>query len=445
MQQPVGRHRAAAVGGAVAGEVGEPPAGLLHDHEQRREVPEGDDRLGRDVGRALGDEDVLQKSPKPRVRQTRWASASNSSCSPYSLPPLDVAVAELRVLERRATFDTRIGAPSANAPPPRTAHQRVPERGRGHDADAQLAVLLEREQRRPDRHAADVVLGAVDRVDDPPAAASRPRCRTPRRGPRRPGRAACQPVADQLLGRVVGLGDRGEVGLGLDLQVVRAEAAQRDLVGVGGELEGEGEIGVDAATLVGWCHGASDERCGMLDAIARRCPCSRSPRRRHRSWSSAVGADARRVRRRLGQGEQPAPVDDHARASTHRRRRFAERRDRRPPCPRRRRPPRRHRTTVGTCGNQTDAIVAAINGADARRARTRAPVSSRCRRCRIAASSPIWAAAQIVPEPRRRDRPRYTVVLQRIGALWNVMDVGDVGHSGCDAPSEIRSDLGLGC
>ena len=65
-----------------------------------------------------------------------------------------------------------------------------------------------------------------------------------------PGRACGEPVADQLLGRVVGLGDGREVGLGLDLQVVRAKPTERDLVGEGNKLEGEGEIGVDAATLV---------------------------------------------------------------------------------------------------------------------------------------------------------------------------------------------------
>ena len=58
VQQPVGRYRAPAVGGAVPGEIGEPAAGLLDDHEQRREIPERHDGLGRDVGRALGHEDV---------------------------------------------------------------------------------------------------------------------------------------------------------------------------------------------------------------------------------------------------------------------------------------------------------------------------------------------------------------------------------------------------
>ncbi len=51
---------------------------------------------------------------------------------------------------------------------------------------------------------------------------------------------------------MVRLRDRGEIGLGVDLQVVRTEPAQSDLIGVSGELEGEGKIGVDPATLVPW-------------------------------------------------------------------------------------------------------------------------------------------------------------------------------------------------
>ena len=98
---------------------------------------------------------------------------------------------------------------------------------------------------------------------------------------------------------------------------------------------------------------------------------------------------------------------------------------------------------AGTCGNQTDAIVAATKATDAQGLNMRAGQFS-VQACHLAASSPIWAAAQIVANPGATI-PRYTVVLQRIGSLWNVMDVGESGHSGCDAPSEIRADLGLGC
>lgn len=98
--------------------------------------------------------------------------------------------------------------------------------------------------------------------------------------------------------------------------------------------------------------------------------------------------------------------------------------------------------TVGSCGNQTDALVAAITGSDvggldARRGQFTV------RECRIAASAPIWAAATIVPNPGIQ-LDRSTVVLQRIGALWNVEEVG-TSNLGCDAPPAVRADLGISC
>ena len=41
VEQPVRRDRAAAVGARPALEVGEPPAGLLHDHLERQRCPRG--------------------------------------------------------------------------------------------------------------------------------------------------------------------------------------------------------------------------------------------------------------------------------------------------------------------------------------------------------------------------------------------------------------------
>ena len=93
-----------------------------------------------------------------------------------------------------------MGAPFANAPPPRTAHQVRPSAGAEHDPDAHLAVLLEREQRRPHRDAAHVVLGAVDRVDDPAPARQRPSTPELLAQDRVAGPRPAEPVADQLLG-----------------------------------------------------------------------------------------------------------------------------------------------------------------------------------------------------------------------------------------------------
>jgi len=70
-------------------------------------------------------------------------------------------------------------------------------------------------------------------------------------------------------------------------------------------------------------------------------------------------------------------------------------------------------------------------------------VTAAVRRCRIAPSSPIWAAANTVPNPGV-PLDGAIVVLQRIGALWTVMDVG-TSEVGCTAPASVQHDLGLEC
>jgi hypothetical protein len=98
--------------------------------------------------------------------------------------------------------------------------------------------------------------------------------------------------------------------------------------------------------------------------------------------------------------------------------------------------------TVGNCGNQTDSLVAAINGSDVGGLDTRVGQFT-IQKCRIAASSPIWAAADIVPNPGVQ-LDRSQVLLQRIGALWNVETVG-TSNIGCQAPASVRVDLQLSC
>ena len=103
------------------------------------------------------------------------------------------------------------------------------ERRRRDDAEHDVPVLLERDQRRPHGNPARVVPRPVDRVDDPPA-------------PSRAGRAlllAEDRVAAALgaehrpqlvLDLAVGLRHRRQVGLRLDDEVTGAEARERDRV-----------------------------------------------------------------------------------------------------------------------------------------------------------------------------------------------------------------------
>jgi hypothetical protein len=95
----------------------------------------------------------------------------------------------------------------------------------------------------------------------------------------------------------------------------------------------------------------------------------------------------------------------------------------------------------GTCGNQTDAIVAAIGGSGGNELVQQGGYT--VKRCRLAASSPIWAAADVVPKPGIL-LDEATAVLQRIGALWNVMEIS-AALSCTDVPANIRTELALAC
>src|SRR6185436_18412223 len=124
---------------------------------------------------------------------------------------------------RRDVDDVAPGvrAPATLGPP------AAMERGLRDDAEHDAAVLLERDQGRPDGNAARVVPRPVDRVDDPPS-------------PARAGRAlllAEDRVAAALgaehrpqlvLDLAVGLRHRRQVGLGLDDEVTGPEARDGD-------------------------------------------------------------------------------------------------------------------------------------------------------------------------------------------------------------------------
>jgi len=103
------------------------------------------------------------------------------------------------------------------------------EGGRGDHPDHDVATDHQPDQRGPDRHAPDEVLGAVDRIQDPaPLSHARPAGLLAEHRVARPGPA--QHVPQLLLGSQVGIGDRGKVGLGFDPQVQRPEPAHGDVV-----------------------------------------------------------------------------------------------------------------------------------------------------------------------------------------------------------------------
>jgi hypothetical protein len=94
----------------------------------------------------------------------------------------------------------------------------------------------------------------------------------------------------------------------------------------------------------------------------------------------------------------------------------------------------------GTCGGQTATITEAIQGSDELAERSG---QYTVQHCRIAASSPIWAAADVVPNPGV-GLERSSVLVERIGSIWTVVALGTDGV-GCQAPAPARVELLLPC
>ncbi len=97
------------------------------------------------------------------------------------------------------------------------------------DADGDLAVLLEGDQRRPEGNVTDEVLRAVDRVDDPPSLARARAAEFLAEHPVLRERAA-EDLDDHALGLAIGLGHRRVVGLDRDLEAAPV-ILQRDASG----------------------------------------------------------------------------------------------------------------------------------------------------------------------------------------------------------------------
>src|SRR6185369_8930256 len=108
--------------------------------------------------------------------------------------------------------------------------------------------ILEADQRGPDRHVADEVLGAVDRIDDPAVLLVADGAELLAEEPVRRKRAA-EHLADRLLGTLVSLGHRRGVRLQRDVEA-GAVVLQRDLAGGARSLDRRGQ----GAIQLGWRH-----------------------------------------------------------------------------------------------------------------------------------------------------------------------------------------------
>ena len=103
-----------------------------------------------------------------------------SSPRPCVLPAAERGVRQRRVVERRDIGDpARLSRGQRLAGPRAAALRRPPASAEGRrrdDAGDDLVLDHQADERRPDRNAADEVLGAVDRVDDPAARAPAASC-----------------------------------------------------------------------------------------------------------------------------------------------------------------------------------------------------------------------------------------------------------------------------
>lgn len=224
--------------GRTTAEGADTPARLLHDRRQRRVVPRMEPRIDGCIDRPFGDEHVLPEiTERPGV------------------PGGGLDREEVAPMRRR---DRRVGETGypGNADPVAVAKRVLPaccppavaeRRSRDDPADS-FSLALQRDQCRPHGDAAREVLRPIDRVDDPSDRAPVVTLLLTEDALARTARG--DPLPQCALDRPVGVRDRRQVGLGVDVQVVRAKARQAERVGQVGKFEGEGEVGGYPPSLV---------------------------------------------------------------------------------------------------------------------------------------------------------------------------------------------------
>ena len=256
MEQAVRAEQPGSDGAGCAIDRGRTAAGLAHDDVESSHVVQRQLRLDGDVDRALRDEhvrpEVAERARTPhgpqQVAELQPALSADPAVEGRVRQERVRQRAHLRDLHRRRVHQGLARVRTAvGARPPATSEQR-----RADDADLDAVLDHEPDERRPDRHAADEVRRTVDRVDDPAA-------RTPAGvlallavyGVART--AAAQQATDRLLDGGVGVGHLAEVRLVRDPQVLGAEPAHRDRVGVVRQHVGQAEI---VGEVLAGCHGA---------------------------------------------------------------------------------------------------------------------------------------------------------------------------------------------
>src|SRR5262249_11462582 len=135
----------------------------------------------------------------------------------WSTPSAERRVGQARISDRAYAGHTKSAYVTFDPPTPRavaTCRPPSTSEGRGgHHSDARIAVVEQRNERGPYRHATDVVLGAVYGIDHP--LARRITGQAELLAADRVARSrVCELAAQRLLHRPIGVADRREVGLG---------------------------------------------------------------------------------------------------------------------------------------------------------------------------------------------------------------------------------------
>ena len=212
-----------------------------------------------------------------------------------------------------ATRETRIRRARPSRPPDGPGAAAAPgepalaqRRGRDH-ADLHLAVVLDAEQGAEQGHAADEVVGAVDRVDVP---ASRRGARRRRRTPRRPGRGRdSAPGCRSRITRSIAWSatvTNDAVGLALDVEVA-AEVAQAISSAASHAARAKSSHSRSSASGRSAAGGPGGPKPARAASMARSCPDPRAVRIEQR-LPRDLEADPRRRTPRPRRASRSPPV-----------------------------------------------------------------------------------------------------------------------------------------
>src|SRR2546427_253874 len=235
VHEPVGADARAGVDRALTTQTCGAPSPLLDDPLEGGDVPWVHDPVNRDLTGAFGDQHVLVEVTQPPGAVHALRQPHDPGWRPAPPAGPEITMEQHRLLE---ISDLRHAEAARSRERPRSAGG-VPagaERGRARDAGHDLSLRLDGEQSPEDRDAAHKADRAVDGIDDQPGA-----CRPgiiPLLFPEnaQAGMTLARERAGHRLDGLVHIGDWAVVGLLLDLEAGRPEAAQRELVGPVGDL-----------------------------------------------------------------------------------------------------------------------------------------------------------------------------------------------------------------